>query len=202
MSKLYILLLSFALINNSFSQRIFIQPYIGYNYVQVNTSSNYRPAGNIPLGIKAGIGSEVIQFGAEYSTLALPTTYFFNDPYSENERFTEKFKEDYLGGLIRLNFGDRDYTHLNLTLGAGILNINKELKTTNLLTVENSTYKNNLQCNGGLGLSISLSETFHINVDSRVIYSPRPSNLYATFVDGDKLHQINYGILLGISGNF
>lgn len=133
-----------------------------------STQENYSDMKSMPCKIMIGGGLKHLQAGLETNIQIVPPTYYFYDPFVENEgRAKEIIKEKYYGGFIRLNTSGDPSENVGFVVKAGVGQF-KAKKTIQLLpskdTYQELDYEPALEFNGELGLAIPIPKVLSLTI--------------------------------------
>ena len=207
--KLLLLILATSCIASLLNaqKKVSIQVEAGSGYkIYKYELSNYGQASAIPYYGRLAIRIGLLEAGGEYSADASSLTYFFEDPNTAEERFTEKHKQSYYGGFIGINSSKGDKTGMFVRVGAGMNNLTRNTVLTDGRNYSSEKLKAVLELKGMAGVAIKLTKILFLNIEGMygMIMKRKKSDFAADrrTKDSDEFKITSYGGLMGISVHF
>lgn len=195
MKKVHLSLLGLCLCTFLSAQQLFLEAFSGMNRTAFDSEIYPEQDWYAPIGIRIAGGAEHVQIGGEYhQSLSGAILNFKNDSREEVE-------SSYYGGFLRANLGRYPAFGFGIILkiGAGMYDNTHSVFDQSGNSEANVSYEYDPEfgMNGGIGVSIPIPNTMHLEIGYVYNYVDRPE---LDAIQGFKAHY--HSIQAGLSWNF
>jgi len=198
MKKVHLSVLALCLTSFLSAQQLFLEAFSGFNRTAFDTEIFPEQDWYAPIGLRIAGGAEHIQIGGEYHRTLSGANFDFGDGTRQ------EFESAYYGGFLRANLGRYPAFGFGIILkvGAGMYDNKHSFYAQSNGSGATLTYEYDPEFgfNGGVGVSIPIPNTMHLEVGYVYNYIERPELVGTTPFPEFKAHI--HSIQLGLSWNF